>query len=79
MSQTDKAYSEMMAAHRELIEAMMSLQAISTMGGAQCACGNGQSCAYHAGLIHRTLESLKRIDLVLDELRADIAHPGRKV
>jgi hypothetical protein len=77
--QTRKADDELIAAHRHLTEAYAALQSIGQRSGfgAECACGNGGACAYHASLINRLFDVMRAVADVSDKLRADIADPGR--
>jgi hypothetical protein len=76
-SKIKKAHAELSAAHREGIEAMMTITSIQTFNVVECACRADGPCAYHADLINRMLETLKRMSRVLDELGRDLADPMR--
>lgn len=78
--QTRKASDELITAHRHLTEAYAALHSIRQREGrraADCACGDGAACAYHAGLINRLFDTMGAVTGVADELSADIADPGR--
>lgn len=78
--QTERALNELTLAHKHMSEALFTLKSISDgekMSG-PCVCGEGRPCAYHADLINQTFDTMKLVDRLLKELRADAADPQRK-
>jgi len=46
--------------------------------GKTCACGDGHSCAYHAGLINDLDHLRRRTANVLQSLEEDLKNPNRE-
>jgi hypothetical protein len=80
-STTEVAHAELTAAHRHGTEALAALQSIQQRPDfrIKCACNERGACAYHAGLINRTFDALRILGEVLEQTRADLADPSRKV
>lgn len=76
-SQARKAFGELSAAHREAVEALMTINSIQAGNLFGCACNADGPCAYHADQINRLLDVCKRMNALLNLLAADITSPMR--
>lgn len=79
MAIPEKAQTELIAALRSAADGLMTINSLQTYNTEGCACSSTGPCAYHADLINRIMEGIKRLEGVVGELQKDIREPGRKV
>jgi len=77
---TAKAIEELHQAGLSLANAANTLEAIAKgeYTVIKCACGDGHSCAYHAGLINDLDHLRRRMANVLQSLEEDLKNPNRE-